>query len=165
MVLHPLQHGVDRKGEQGAHKRPGPVDPLVARETGDNAGAKGSSWVDAGSGEVCAANVRDEDGETDAQRGQEGGSVLLHGKKVHRDDKLRCEEHFDEETAGDAGAGRKLVGHEQRAWEQGICDCGGGNTSNNLRWEDQESTKRLDCADENKSESNLWPGVSCVDHN
>lgn len=88
MVLQPLENGVDRKGKQGAHERSGPVDPLVAREASDNTGAKGSSWVDAGSGEVCAANVRDEDGKANAQGGQEGGSVLLHGEKVYRNDEL-----------------------------------------------------------------------------
>lgn len=88
MVLHPLEGDVDRIGEQGTHERPSPVDPLVARETSYNARAKGSSWVDAGAGEVCAANVCNEDGETDAQGGQEGGSVLLHGEEVYCDNKL-----------------------------------------------------------------------------
>lgn len=115
VVFHPFENGVDHKCEQSAQERPNPVDPLVAREVGDNSRAKGSSWVDACSGEVCAAKVSDEDGETDAQRGQEGSSVLLHGKEVYSDDELRCEEHLDEKTTRNAGAGRKLVGYKERA--------------------------------------------------
>lgn len=136
VVLQPLQKAVDCKGEQGAHEWSSPVNPLVAREAGDYARAKGPSWVDAGAGEVCAAKVRDEDGEADAQGGQEGGAVLLHGEEIYCDDELCCEEHFDEEAAGDAGAGRELVGDEERAWEQGVGDCGGGNAGDNLGWED-----------------------------
>lgn len=136
MILQPLQKAVHRKGEQRAHEWSSPVNPLVAREAGDYTRAKGSSWVDAGAGEVCAAKVRDEDGEADAQGGQEGGAVLLHGEEVDRDDELRREEHFDEEAAGDAGAGRELVGDEERAGEQGVGDCGGGNAGDYLGWED-----------------------------
>lgn len=117
VILQPLENGVDGKGEKGAQQWPDPVDPLVAREVGDDSRAKRSGWVDASSGEVCAANVGDEDGEANAQGCQERGSVLLNGEEVDGDDELRCEEHFDEEAAGDAGAGSKLVGYKQRTGE------------------------------------------------
>jgi hypothetical protein len=87
--------------------------------------------------------------------------VLLHGEEVDGDDELGREEHFDEEAAGDAGARRELVGDEERAWEQGVGDCGGGDARDDLGWEDEEATQRRYRADENKPESNLWLGVSC----
>lgn len=115
VVLHPLENAIDGKREERSQEWPKPVNPLVACERSDDGRAKGSSWVDGCSGEVCAANVRDEDGKADAQGGQVRGAVLLHGKEIHGEDELCREEHFDEKTAGNAGVGRKLVGYEKGA--------------------------------------------------
>lgn len=160
VILQPLENGVDGKGEKRAQEGPNPVDPLVTREVGDDGRAKRSRWVDASSGEVCAADVGDEDGEANAQGRQERGSVLFHGKEVDGDDELRCEEHFDKEAAGDAGAGSKLVGYKQRTGQQGISDCCGSNSGDDLSGKDKETTHRLDCADKNEAECDLVAGIS-----
>lgn len=121
VVLQPLHERVHAKREDRAHARAQPVDPVIPNEPGDDSGTEGSGRVDGGAGEVCASNVCNEDGDSNADGGKEGGSMLLHREEVDGEDELRCEEHLEEETLDDAGAVAQRVGDTQRAGQEAIC--------------------------------------------
>lgn len=153
-VLEPLEQAVHSPGEESTHEGSQPVDPVVADEAGNHGRAEGTSRVDGGAGVIGPAHVRHEDGDADANGGQEGGTVLLDGEEVDGQDELRSEEHLEEETTDDADVAGQGVSHEQRAGDKTMGDGGSRNACHDLGRDDHESTERLDSTDEKEAESN-----------
>jgi len=67
----------------------------------DDGRAERSRWVQAPAGEVYADQLRDEEGESDADGGDEGALVLLGREHEDAEDELGGEDHLDEEALHD----------------------------------------------------------------
>lgn len=66
LVLEELKSAVSTIGQEGAHARAQPVDPMVAWEAGHHVWSEGAGRVDAGASVVGAADVCNKDRDANA---------------------------------------------------------------------------------------------------
>lgn len=71
---------------------------MIANESSHNGGAKGTGRVDAGAGKVGAADVGNENRNTDANGGQESSAVLLDSEQKDCENELCSEKHLNEKA-------------------------------------------------------------------
>lgn len=76
--------------------------------------------------------LRNEEGQADADRGDEGTAVLLARQHEDGDDELGGEEDLDEEALGDGGAAAERGGDAEGARGQAVDDGGGGDAAEQL---------------------------------
>lgn len=64
----------------------------------DDRWPKGTCRIEGTSGKVYASHLRDKEGEADTDWCKIGSLMLLRGQHEDHEDKLRCEEHLNEEA-------------------------------------------------------------------
>lgn len=100
----PVQGKRDERPEPG----PDPVDPVLGGEArGDDAGPEAAGRVQAAARVVDAAHLGDEEGEADADGGDEGGAVLLGREHEDGEDELEGQDRLDEDALREGHARRQ----------------------------------------------------------
>lgn len=155
LVLKPLEQGVNQEGQEGTCKGANPVDPVVVYKTDNDSRTERPRRVDRSAGPIGSRDVRNEDRDTDANGRKERRAMLLDGEEVDRQDELRGQEHLDEEALGYSGTAAQSVGDAERAGEDSVYHGSGSDASEQLGGYDAETSKWLNCSDENETEGDL----------
>ncbi|KAI6769500.1 hypothetical protein HG530_004129 [Fusarium avenaceum] len=143
------------EGKERAHEGSDVVDPVVAVEASDDGRTERSGRVDGCARPVGCTDVGNEDRDADADGGKMGAAMLLDGKEVDSQDELRCEEHLDKDTLGDACAIAESIGDKERAGDESFRDTRSGNGGNQLCRNDGNGIERWHGTDKNQTESHL----------
>jgi hypothetical protein len=106
LVLEQLDDLVEASGNKGANDGTNPVDPVLGLELARNdAGSQAACRVETAARVVDTAQLRNEEGQTDTDGGDKGGSVLLGRQHEDGKDELKGQDGFDEAALGEIDAG------------------------------------------------------------
>ena len=133
LVIHELDELVVSGREAGSHRGPEPVDPVIAGEIAvHDAGAERADGVQAAAGVVDAQELGDEQAETDADGGEEGGFGFLGREHEDRDDQEGGEEHLDEQALRGGRSGCEHRVDDHRAGQEDVDDGGSADGGQDL---------------------------------
>ena len=128
LIIHQLRELVVPGRETGTHEWPQPVDPVITREISvDDAGSKRAHGVQATAGVEDAHQLRYEEGETDANGGEEGSLGFLGREHEDGDDEEGGQEHFEEEALSGGGAVGEGGIYGERSGQKDVDDGGGAD--------------------------------------
>jgi hypothetical protein len=133
LILDRLDYLVHAPRKQGAHQRSKPIDVVISGKQPCNyTRTKATCRVQASTCEEDAYKFCNEESETDADGGEEGGFVFFGCEHEDGEDEEGGEEHLEEDTLGGGDALAQRGGYVEGAREDGADDAGGGHACEHL---------------------------------
>lgn len=101
------------------------------------------------------SQLSDEQRETDADRSEEGGSVLLGCEHEDAEDEFKGQEHLNEQALHDRCVATQACAHCEGAREKTRDNGSCSDTCNNLRYDEQPGLEPSDGLNETHGDSDL----------
>lgn len=145
LVPQQLNSLVEPESNQGADGRANPVNPVLAGEIrGNDTRSQTPGRIQTSTRVVYTAHLSDEEGETDADRGDEGGAVLLGSKHENGEDQLEGQNGLDKHTLHERHAIAQGGADAEIGGEHAFCQACCRNAAEKLCDEDEDSTDGCD---------------------